>query len=353
MRFRNTALLFSLMLALASCGTDSKRIDYKTASARVPSLEIPPDLTAPSSNEQFVIPGGDGAFIANYSDYSKGAQSDNTPLAVLPTLNNVRIEHGATEHWLVVNDKAENIWPAVKSFWLEMGFLLQLENPQAGVMETDWQENLNNAPKNFTRRVLGNGKSLDSIKSSGQRDQYVTRLERSKDGLSTEIHLSRQVMQEVLSSNLRTTKWLPYTATPEIQNAVLQMMMARLGNTLGQPAASAVAVTTAAAETLPSVLLKETPGGKVLQINDAFDKSWRKIGLALEKAHLAVEDKDRSSGTYLLHDKSAGKGKIAMSYQVLVHESGAACEVSVRNANGLADEDSARILDALYLNIEK
>jgi hypothetical protein len=47
--------------------------------------------------------------------------------------------------------------------------------------------------------LRGMAKRVDILKSEGIRDQYVTRLERSKDGLSTEIHISRQVMQETQS----------------------------------------------------------------------------------------------------------------------------------------------------------
>lgn len=352
MKIRNIAILVLAVSALASCSFDKKRIDYKVASSGVPALEVPPDLTTPAANEQYAIPGGDGALVANYSDYSKGVSAQPVKSAVLPELKNVRLERKDMQRWLVVNDKAENVWPAVKAFWLEMGFHVQVDNPQAGVMETDWQENRSNVPQHFMRGVLGNGKVLDTLKPAGQRDQYVTRLERSKDGAGTEVYVSRQVMEEVQVSGKKTSKWLPRANDPEIEVAVLQMLMARLGGEAGAANVTLPASAVAAAAPV-NVQLKEVAGGKVIQINEPFDKSWRKVGLALDKGRIAVEDKDRVNGVYLLRATVAEKGKKIGGYQVTVRASGATCEVFVRNAEGESDQESSRIAEVLYQNIEK
>jgi len=353
MKIRNIAILVLAVAALASCSFDKKRIDYKVAASSVPALEVPPDLTTPAANEQYAIPGGDGALVANYSDYSKGVSAQPVKGAVLPGLKNVRLERKDAQRWLVVSDKAENVWPAVKAFWLEMGFHIQVDNPQAGVMETDWQENRGNVPQHFMRGVLGNGKVLDTLKPAGQRDQYVIRLERTKDGADTEIYMSRQVMEEVQVFGKKNTGWLPRANDPEIEIAVLQMLMARLGGDTGAAAVTAPANAVAVASAAVNVQMKEVAGGKVIQINEPFDKSWRKVGLALDKGRIAVEDKDRANGVYLLRATAAAKGKKVGGYQVTVRASGATCEVSVRNAEGESDQESSRIAEVLYQNIEK
>ncbi len=350
MRIRKIAVLVLLALAFSACSLDKQRIDYKVVSARVPTLEVPPDLTAPAANEQYAIPDGDGALVANFSDYSKGAVAHSA--AVLPELTNVHLERNGKQRWLVVNDKAENVWFAVKKFWLEMGFSMQVDNPQAGVMETDWRENHGNSPRYFERGVLGNGKVLDTLKPAGQRDQYVIRLERSKDGLSTEVHVTQQVMREVQILNKKEPQWLPQESDAEIESAVLQMLMAKLGSVTNTPVASAAPAGATAASVAHRVELKEIAGGKAIQIKEPFDKSWRRVGLALDKAHIAVEDVDRSSGVYLLRAADA-KGKKQGNYQVTVRESGGVCEVFVRNAAGENDQESLRIVEMLFKSIEK
>lgn len=347
MRILKIAVLALLALAFSACSLDKQRIDYKVVSARAPALEVPPDLTAPAANEKYAVPDGEGALAANFSDYLKGTVAH--PAAVLPESKSVRLERSDNKRWLVVSDKAENVWFAVKTFWLEMGFSIQVDNPQAGVMETDWRENRGNSPKYFERGALGNGKVLDTLKPAGQREQYVIRLARSNDGLSTEVHITQQAMQEVQILNKKEPRWLPQAPDAEIESAVLQMLMAKLGGVASPPVASAAPTASAASV---DIELKEIAGGKAMQIKESFDKSWRRVGLALDKAHIAVEDVDRSSGVYLLRAADV-KGKKQGNYQVTVHESGGVSEVSVRNAAGENDQESLRIVEMLFKSIEK
>lgn len=357
MKIRNIAGLVLVGFAVAACSLGKSRIDYKVASARVPSLEVPPDLTVPTANEQYAIPGGDGALMANYSDYSKGAVAMPGQGAVLPTFNNVQLERNAEKHWLLVSDKAESVWPVVKAFWADMGFQLQVDNPQAGVMETDWQENRGNVPKRFVRRVLGNGKVLDSLYTEGERDQFLTRFERSKDGGSTEIYVTQQAMHEVQAFNKKDFYWLPHASNPEIELAVLQMLKVKLGGAASSvsalPASAVTAASAVPVATAMSARLVEGAEGKIIQLNEPFDKSWRKVGLALEQAHIAVEDKDRSSGIYILRASAGSKTKKPYNYQVKISEKAQGCEVAVHNAEGASDKESVRIVEALYQNIEK
>jgi outer membrane protein assembly factor BamC len=371
MKIRNIAISFAVLSVLAACSTNQQRVDYKTGANQVPPLEIPPDLTAVTTNDQYSIPGGDGALVANFSDYSKsisgqsgkGANSN----AVLPPLTNMRLERNGMLHWIVVEDKAENVWPGIKAFWVQLGFKIPVENPPAGVMETDWAENHGNVPRSYVRQVAGNGKAVDSLKSEGIRDQYVTRIERSKDGLNTEIHISRQVMQESQSGNRKELKWIPHENDPEIEIAVLQMLMNKLAT---DPVPVAAKTTGIAASSVPatpapvaisevlatvSVQLKDSATGKVIQINESFDRSWRRVGLALDSAHIVTTDKDRSKGIYFVapvSDKGKKDSKKQQNdYQVTVRESQDGSEVVVVNQNGKSDEESARLVEILYQNM--
>lgn len=116
---------------------------------------------------------------------------------------------------------------------------------------------------------------------------------------------------------------------------------------------SAVAQTNADA----SMQVDETGTNSIL-IKDAFDKSWRRVGLAIERAKLAMEDKDRSKGIYFLQPIKAGgsinlpKEAIQTSYRVHVQENAATCVVTVTTAEGVSDASSKLVLDALYKNIQ-
>ena len=370
MKIRNIAISILVLSMLVACSANQQRVDYKTGSSQVPSLEIPPDLTTVATSEQYTIPGGDGSSVANFSDYSKSVSGQlgggNGSKAVLPPLTNMHLERSGMQHWIVVEDKAENVWPGIKAFWLQLGFKIPVENPPAGVMETDWLENHGNVPRSYVRQVAGNGKAVDSLKSEGIRDQYLTRIERSKDGLGTEIHISRQVMQESQSGNRKELKWLPHESDPEIEIAVLQMLMNKLANDPPpvvsksiEKIASAVPQTSAPvaiSEVLAtvSVQLKDSAAGKVIQINEPFDRSWRRVGLALDSAHLVTRDKDRSKGIYFVapaSDKGKKDSKQQNDYQVSVRENHDGSEVVAVNQNGKNDAEAARLIEILYQNL--
>jgi outer membrane protein assembly factor BamC len=46
-------------------------------------------------------------------------------------------------------------------------------------------------------------------------------------------------------------------------------------------------------------IVKEA-GAPVLEMDESFDRAWRRVGLALDRVGFAVEDRDRSRGTYFV-----------------------------------------------------
>ena len=98
-------------------------------------------------------------------------------------------------------------------------------------------------------------------------------------------------------------------------------------------------------------------GQPVVQIDEGFDRAWRRVGLALDRTGFTVEDRDRAAGTYFVRyvppnpDKkdpassascSAGSGKAEapLKYRIMVKSQGEASTVSVLNDSG-APETSA------------
>lgn len=360
-----------VLLSLAGCssmGLGNKRIDYRSGAAQVPTLEIPPDLTTPGSDDNFKVPGA--ANVATYSDYSKGG--DALPAgrsAVLPEVKGVHLERNGAQRWLVVADKAENVWPVVKAFFQENGLTVASEDQAAGVMETDWAENRAKIPQDAVRSVLG--KVFDGLYSSGQRDQYRARLERKGD--STEVYLTHRGMEEVLSSDGSTSKWQARAADPEMEAIMLQKLMVRFGGSEVQAAvavsgsvpASGTASVAAVGGDGKASLVEVFDGSKVLVLNDAFDKAWRRVGLALEQAGMAVEDKDRAKGIYFLRSTQPERSwtddlmfwkddtTSNRRYRVNVKDGGSSCDVMVTDQDGGSDDTSAGLLEKVYKHIDQ
>ena len=166
----------ALSLALGACSVlETDRIDYKSA-GKAPSLEIPPDLQQLSRENRYNVPGG----VVTASGYQVGTASQSSVPTASATLGDVRIERAGNQRWLVVNRPADQLWNSVKDFWQESGFLLAMDQTNLGIMETDWAENRAKLPQDFFRNSAG--KLFDALYSTGERDKFRTRLERTANG---------------------------------------------------------------------------------------------------------------------------------------------------------------------------
>lgn len=300
---RTTPLLAASLLVLTACSgnilPESKKIEYKSAGGqRLPSLEVPPDLTQPSRDERYAVPDVTPKGSATYSAYSgerSGATTASSGPVVLPSVDKMRIERSGSQRWLVVAGTPDNLWPAIKEFWQEAGFIVNIELPEAGVLETDWAENRAKIPQDIIRSTLG--KVIDSLYSTAERDKFRTRLEKGAEIGTTEIYISHRGMYEVyVTEGKDQTRWQPRPADPDLEAEMLRRLMVRLG------ADETRAKTQMAAEPKQerAKLTRAADGAGTLTVQEPFDRAWRRVGLALDRVGFTVEDRDRTQGLYFV-----------------------------------------------------
>lgn len=343
---------------------EGKKINYKSA-GKLPPLEVPPDLTAPGADDRYLVPDISPTGSATFSAYNQDRTKNPSAGAasVLPTLEEagVRMERAGTQRWLVVNGEPDEVWPVVKEFWHELGFIIKVEMPEAGVMETDWAENRAKISEDFVRNALS--KILDSLYSTAERDKFRTRLERGPDG-TTEIYISHRGMDEVLEGGNVRTVWQPRASDPDLEAEMLSRLMMHFG--VGEERARTAVASTGIAE--ERAHLNGEKGG-ILSVNEPFDRSWRRVGLALDRIGFTVEDRNRSQGIYYVRyidpdvDSGVATGllsKLAFwrdeadekpgKYHILLSEAGAGTEVKVLNTDGEPEKsrNASRILKLLY-----
>ncbi len=299
----STPIILLLALALTGCSLmESKSIDYKSA-GQVPSLEVPPDLILPGRDSRFALPDAGGRGTASYSAYAqdRAARAVAQPGQLLPQVDKARIERAGTQRWLVVDLPPQQVWPVVKEFWQELGFILNVELPEVGVMETDWAENRAKIPQDVIRRTLG--RLIDAVYSTAERDKFRTRLEPTPDGRGTEIYISHRGMYEVFEGTQAggdqgtgRTVWQPRPPDPELEAEMLRRLMVRFGV---EEAAARTLVARQAVE--PAAILSRTADGHAaLRLPEPFDRAWRRVGLALDRIGFVVEDRDRAAGEYFV-----------------------------------------------------
>ena len=353
--------LLGLTITLGACSVlQGDKIDYKSAATvKTQSLEVPPDLTQLSKDSRYSVPGS--AITA--SAYQVGQVNATTTPTAAASLGDVRIERSGTQRWLVISRSADKLWEPVKDFWTDNGFLLAQEQANLGIMETDWAENRAKLPQDFIRNTLG--KLIESVYSTGERDKFRTRLERNEAG-GTDIFISHRGMIEVYNSSAKDqTVWQPRPADPELEAEFLRRLMVKLGVTEEQ---SKVLIASGIAK--DSSRVSRVNGQPVLQLDDGFDRAWRRVGLALDRIGFAVEDRDRASGVYYVRyadpeanskkdkgllsklafwNSEGGKAK-ALKYQVRLKESGETTDIRVFMEDGKPanNETGTRITSLLY-----
>jgi outer membrane protein assembly factor BamC len=296
-----SSLIVVLALGLNACSsfsslTASDKVDYKKqGEVRGPNLALPPDLITAQADRRFIVQDG----TATMSEYSQAVKkSSQMRTNVLTGIPGMKIERDGDKRWLVVDKSAASLYPQIKDFWQENGFLLLIDSPSTGIMETDWAENRTKIPQDIIRRTLG--KVLDSLYDSGERDKFRTRLEVQKPEV-TEIYISHKGAIEVPLKDASTTistRWTVRPSDPELEAIFLTRLMERLGMT--QEQAKAQITTTAAAPKTPKAKLIEDGAETRIEMTQSFDRAWRDVGLALDRSNFTVDDRDRSKGIYFV-----------------------------------------------------
>ncbi|OGA28619.1 MAG: hypothetical protein A3I01_19395 [Betaproteobacteria bacterium RIFCSPLOWO2_02_FULL_65_24] len=373
----NWAAAAAAAVVLAGCGgslLESQKIDYKSA-GKLPPLEVPPDLTAPTRDDRYVVPDIAPGGTATYSTYSTeraGAPRTSGSPDLLPTPEKVRVERAGTQRWLVVPVPPEKVWPVVKEFWQELGFLVKLELPEAGVMETDWAENRAKIPQDFIRNTIG--RVLDSAYSTGERDKFRTRLERGAEAGTTEIYISHRGVVEVYTNQKEDlTVWQPRAPDAELEAEFLRRLMVRFGV---EESRARVQIERGN-ESERARLVSSGEGSGSLVLDEPFDRAWRRVGLALDRVGFTVEDRDRAKGYYFVRyvdpekdaqDTQRNAGFLSRlmfwrssrpdnkpeQYRVLVKDNNQSSQVEVLAKDGAAERSDAgrRILALLHQQLK-
>ena len=370
MMSRNQILTTMLCLLLAGCGfTSNKGSDYRSQGGKIPSLEVPPDLTSPIADDRFVIPDSKATSFSTYTRERGSVPVSGS--AVLPKVENARIERAGEQRWLVVKATPAQVWSTTKEFWAETGFVLKRETPEAGIMETDWAENRSKIPEDIIRRTIG--RVLDGLYDTGTRDKFRTRIEPGAEPGTTDIYISHRGVEEIYTSaEKNTTVWQPKPADKELEAEMLARLMVKFGFGGGADRASTVATAAGTSANVSRASYDKTKGG-ALKVNEPFDRAWRRVGLALDRVGFTVEDRDRSKGLFFVRyidpeaDAKTGKDKGFLEklafwrkddpitskpqYRVFVSEAAGISDVVVQDAGGkLDDSTTARRILGLLLD---
>ncbi|QWE01506.1 outer membrane protein assembly factor BamC [Polynucleobacter sp. JS-Mosq-20-D10] len=293
-----TLLILSLVgVVLPGCKsiTTNDTVDYKsTGAVRGPNLSYPPDLITAQADRRYIVQDGSATMSEYNAAVKKSVQTRKNVMTGIPGM---RIARDGERRWLVVEKPAPELYPQIKDFWQENGFLLVIDSPSTGIMETDWAENRARIAQDFIRNIIGG--ALDSIYDTGERDKYKTRLEATKPN-ETEVYITQRGAIEKCTTdstgNCISTIWTARPNDPELEAVFLARLMERLGMT--QEMAKAQVAAPLGPKTPKATLVQEGINTAHIEMAAGFDRAWRDTGLALDRSNFTVEDRNRANGVY-------------------------------------------------------
>ena len=304
--------LFCVLIILVGCSEVpflESTPDYKSTGKSKP-LEVPPDLTSITVKDTYSIPGS-----TTYSDFKEG-NKDTGIAKILPNPEGMKIVKAGSQRWLVVNASAEKIWPVIRDFWIDMGFAVKTENPETGVMETEWIDQQDLKVEDKKGALDKFDAWLDRLSGIADRKKFRTRLDRGQQEGTTEIYMTHRSIDAILDDGKEKVRTGYGTYDTGYKNAekidqekeklgrrddeldaeLLRRLMIKLG--LAEKRAKEIIATPINQKR--AEIKKEADGTSSLEIQDPFDRAWRRVGLALDIIGFVIEDKDRSNGIYFV-----------------------------------------------------
>lgn len=299
MKIIKFVLVVLVVASVAACSSSGggRTVDYKSAK-QYSNLDVPPDLSSmpPSQRE---------SGINTYSGYSaERLIKGPTSTSVLPTFGTVKLKRSGTQRWLVVNETPSSLWPRLREYVFGLGLSIERENKATGVIETNWAENRASSPS------TGGFKLLTSwFRETGLRDRYRVRIEEGSKKRTSEIYLTHQGLEEVVSSgggaDIIQTRWQRRPSDPELEAELLRLLMIHLG----VEDAKARSMLTAGIGGARASLVFDGKYVALMKLTDNFGSAWRRVGKALDNLNANIDKKDRVSGTYTFSRSDTAEGE--------------------------------------------
>ena len=340
-------------------GLSGDTVDYRSTAAKSKPLEVPPDLSQLARESRYQPQGG--VISASSAGAAPApATAAAAPVVAVASEGGMRVERQGQQRWLVVPLTPEQLWPQLRSFWEQRGFNLVVDDAKSGLLETNWAENRAKLPSDVIRNTLG--RLLGNAWDTGERDQFRTRVERTAAG--SEVYIAHRGVIEVYTSERReSTTWRSRPSDSQLEAEMISRLMVSLG-VKDAPARALVA----AAPEVPT-RARAAAGGSAIEVDDPFDRAWRRVGLALDRGGFTVEDRDRALGVYYVRyvdPRSAGKEEpgfwarltgdttnplAAVRYRISVKGNGDKSTVAVLTSAGAAEVgENGQKIAALLVN---
>ena len=290
--------VFAAFITIVSgCSLSDKKdipeTEYYGSKSRTGGLEIPPDLTQTDPEENITLP----SVAKSSTGQQQGGILSNRRVLAEP--DNVKLMRDGNQRWLVVAAEPGVIWPQLVEYWTKDGIKLVINNPESGVVETDWLVNYADFTSSFGKVFRG---VFNKISTSGQRDKYRVSIDYGEESGTTEVYVAHRGLEEVALGPTRQQipvyKWVKRPSDPSLELAIMRQIMVYLG--VDEDQADKLAEQNLPEKTEKARLLIEDIDEPILVIDEAFPRTWQRVGLALDRSGYIVTGRNREQGGYLI-----------------------------------------------------
>ena len=360
----NKLLILLMALSLGGCisldkeeekqaGLGERSINYYSDKT-VTSLEIPPDLTKPSSQNAFKL----SEYVSVQEDTISFSEKDNAikeASSILRAPSNVEVKKAGERRWLVVDKKPDAVWNLSKSFFKSHGFSIKKTNKKIGIMETDYLESHAEIPdqslgviRSMLKKALKARYALPIV------DKYRIRIEPTDNGNKSEVYLTLTSMVEVITGEggeAENTIWQSQEKDQALETEMLYRLMTFLGS---DHAIAREKIIAAKEEKNLAVSIADGVGGyaKLVFSLNQYD-TWDNVGWALDQLEVDVEDKDVKEGSFYINvartedlgifSRMFGDDAVKKSFQIIVKQTGT--DKTEVYFNDLSEENEQATID--------
>jgi outer membrane protein assembly factor BamC len=262
-RLKYLSLAVLLAMTVSGCGAFSSLDEvipdnskkYRKADT-MPPLDVPPDLSSTRINDNIAASQNSSA---TYSEFEEAA---NNPLAskynISPETKPALSGEGSKRH-LIVPGNRQVVWSQVLDFWVQKNIEITRKDARIGLMDTE--------------------QTADDY-------AYRVRMERGDTSKTSTVYVSATSGEDNVAKN----------------EAMLRQLADFLGVLYQEQQAKIEAVKQSSPQTatVKTQLMDDVDAQKALLVEQDFSDVWDRVGRVLDSKGFAVEDRDRSRGTYFV-----------------------------------------------------
>ena len=290
-------LIHLILILVAGCShipklddvLPDKRTEYKKSEA-LPDLEVPPDLTAASKNESMSVPGERQATLSEYKK-EKSQLKEQTQNRIqaraeqpAPQQESYTVTPAAApseNQWVAVRGSNQDIWPKLHRFFSDKGYTFDLDDPELGVLSTNWS-------------------GPDNSSGSMSRNRYKVFTEAGADPDVVVLYVTCE-RQEQLGND-----WADRGEDVMAGKMMVGELNLYFNNSSMQIAPEVAAVP----ESRSPARLEDSGDGKlILVIPDEFTYAWRQTGTVLQQSGLVINKENQDRGIYTVYYHEGSRKK--------------------------------------------